>query len=351
MGRLGYKPALDGVRALAILPVIGVHYYSWPRGGWLGVEVFFVLSGFLITTLLLEEHGRTGTVDLRAFFARRARRLLPALFAMLAVYLMISAIAAAALGSPSALRFGIVQVVIGASYVGNFVSAWIPGSVHIGHLWSLALEEQFYVLWPPLLLVLLRRRVRPSRLFAGLLVVSAAVAAFRIGLWFAGAGLAHLGGTPDVSSDSILIGCAAGVAYVHQFPLVGWARRLGTPALLLTLGYLLFGPNRLAVDVSAWGWPLWKTIFAVVVAAAVSAAATSGSRLLSFPPLVFIGRISYGLYLWHLPIVFVIPDPAVALPVTFAVATSSYYLLERRFLRRRAPVVPNPIPAPALARV
>jgi peptidoglycan/LPS O-acetylase OafA/YrhL len=349
--RLGYRPALDGVRAIAILPVILVHYYSWPRAGWLGVEVFFVLSGFLITTLLLEEHRQTGTVDLRAFFIRRARRLLPALFAMLLAYLLITAIAAATLRSPAPLRFGLIQVAIGVSYVGNFISAWIPGSVHLGHLWSLALEEQFYVVWPPVLIVLLRRRVRGSRLFMGLIVAAAGIWALRVGLWLGGAGLRHLGGTPEVSADSLLIGCAAGVAYVHGLRPAAWARQLGTPALVVAVAYLLFGPNRLAVDVGWSGWPLWKTPFAVVVAVAVIAA-VSGSRVLSLPPLVFTGRISYGLYLWHLPIVFVIPKPLVALPLTFAVATSSYYLLERRFLHRarvrrraRGELAPGPAPA------
>ncbi len=227
---------------------------------------------------------------------------------MLTVYLIVIAVAAAALHSASALWFGLGQVAIAASYVGNFVSAWIPGSVRLVHIWSLALEEQVYLVWPPVLVFLLRRGVGPSKLFKGLLIAAAAVGAFRIGLWLAGASLSHLGGTPEVSSDSILIGCAAGLAYVHQLPVARWLRMLGRPALLLVVAYLVFGPDRSAVEVGPWGWPLWKTVFAIVVAVAVCAAASSGSRLLSLPPLVFTGRISYGLYLWHVPCFLVIPS-------------------------------------------
>src|SRR5438874_13257257 len=121
--RLGYRPALDGVRAIAIAAVLGCHYFHYPRAGYLGVDLFFVLSGFLITTLLFEEHQRHGKVALRAFYVRRARRLLPALFTLLAAFVLVEAAAMPFDHSlPAALaRIGL-QVVVGAVYVANFVA-------------------------------------------------------------------------------------------------------------------------------------------------------------------------------------------------------------------------------------
>ena len=162
-----YVPALDGVRALAVAAVLAFHGgMSWARGGYLGVDAFFVLSGYLITTLLLTEWQRTGGIALAAFWGRRARRLLPALLLLIVVV----TIAARSLLPPEEVRLLRGDGLAAVFYVANwqmllgggdyFAQTAAPSPLE--HTWSLAIEEQFYLLWPLLLLVLLASR-RPLR--------------------------------------------------------------------------------------------------------------------------------------------------------------------------------------------
>src|SRR5882672_8926270 len=149
--RLGYRPSLDGVRAIAILAVLACHC-EWLQSGYLGVDVFFALSGFLITSLLLEEYTATGTITLRWFYARRALRLLPALLGLLVVGTSVILFTVPAEYGPLALH----EAAAVLFYVANW--AWLIGLPLglYGHTWSLAIEEQFYMLWPLALLGLLR---------------------------------------------------------------------------------------------------------------------------------------------------------------------------------------------------
>ena len=167
--RLGHVPALDGLRGVAVAAVVAYHAFGWPRGGWIGVHLFFVLSGFLITTLLLEGRSRS----LRDFYARRARRLLPALVALLLAYMAIAALRGGN-GLGAVARYG--------AYTGNAYEAFRPGASErldgLNHLWSLAQEEQFYLVWPALLLL-----VRKARRQARILVAAAiALMLYRLGL-------------------------------------------------------------------------------------------------------------------------------------------------------------------------
>ena len=173
MRRLGYRPSLDGLRAVAILLVVAVLPRSWLPGGTLGVDLFFVLSGFLITTLLLEERGATGDVSLPHFYARRALRLLPALWLLLIVYVAYG-LANGHHGLPSHV---LGAAAIGAGHVANFfAAAGSPNQAHyLVHLWSLAQEEQFYLLWPIVLLALLRRGVSTRTLLLGFATLVVAV--------------------------------------------------------------------------------------------------------------------------------------------------------------------------------
>ena len=155
-----YLPGLDGMRAIAVVAVMLYHAnHEWLPGGFLGVEVFFVISGYLITLLLMAEREQTGTVHLLAFWGRRARRLLPALFVSLFLVLTYSMMfKASVLGK---LRGDLVAALL---YVSNWYQVWVGQGytsgndfVPLRHLWSLAVEEQFYVFWPIIMLLLMRR--------------------------------------------------------------------------------------------------------------------------------------------------------------------------------------------------
>src|SRR5262245_4168116 len=209
--KLGYRPALDGLRGIAIALVVGFHAFRWPANGALGVDLFFVLSGFLITTLLLEEHRSFGRIGLRRFYVRRVRRLYPALLLLL---LALVAVTLAAGGFPSLDSPPAIGVASALTYTANVVVAASPSHVPAGmvHLWSLAAEEQFYVVWPLLIVLLLRWR--SMRLLATSLVVLLLLAiAYRLRLALAGASIGRLYYGPDTHADSLLVGCAVGCGF------------------------------------------------------------------------------------------------------------------------------------------
>jgi acyltransferase-like protein len=255
---LGYQPALDGLRAVSIVAVLA-HHSHWLSGGYLGVDVFFTLSGFLITALLTEEFARTGTITLRLFYARRALRLLPALL-VLVVVCAGTLLATVPEYGPLVLH----QAAAVLFYVANW--AWVidvPLGV-LSHTWSLGVEEQFYLLWPCALLVMLRVS-SPRRLFAMTLVLAGAGAAWRHALVQAGARFEHIQRGLDAHGDALLIGCAlslgltaglrlpgrstlaalAGVCGAGGSPrLLDMARQLHTPPRQLGRGRRRFAHHR-----------------------------------------------------------------------------------------------------------
>ncbi len=199
-----YQPRLDGIRTIAVICVLVFHGGLPPRGGFLGVDVFFVLSGYLITVLLLVEVRRTGTIRLRRFYTRRAIRLLPALCVMLGTVVTVAIITLPATSKHEVLLTNIY----GLLYVANWAEvAGVPMGP-LGHLWSLALEEQFYLVWPPTLMWLLRRR---NSAFRFLLAVVGAITVWRSFLVLAGAPWDYLYYASDVRFDGLLVGCLLGV--------------------------------------------------------------------------------------------------------------------------------------------
>jgi peptidoglycan/LPS O-acetylase OafA/YrhL len=340
MKKLGHQPGLDGVRGIAIALVVSYHAFGWPRGGYFGVDLFFVLSGFLITTLLLEEHAMTGCISLRAFYERRARRLLPALFMLLAVY---AAVESAVGGHPWA------PVLEGLFYSTNFVVAFGGPHTPISQLWSLGAEEQFYVLWPLVMILLLRRR---PNLLAPLIFCSLAAASAE-GIWLtaSGASLPRVTYGPDTRSVGLLAGCLFAVSR-NRIPVKVLRRRSAlivvTAAPLATLAIAFLDP----------GAPLRELVLPLLAlwfAGLVYEATDNGlvARLLAQRPLAFMGGISYSLYLWH-PLVitffgthpsFVIGVAAVAVSLVIAALSTRY--VERPFRRSRIrdarPVVPAPV--------
>jgi peptidoglycan/LPS O-acetylase OafA/YrhL len=344
---LGYRPALDGVRGIAIAIVVAFHAFGWPTAGTLGVDLFFVLSGFLITTLLLEEHARSGRIAILAFYVRRARRLLPALFALLVPFLVLGLVGVVFRGSlPAMLAFGIGAAL---TYTSNIVVAADPSALPAAliHLWSLAAEEQFYIVWPLLVLVLIRRGgIRLIGRALGVLFVFAVL--YRLQLLLRGASIERVYYGPDTHADSLLVGCAFGCYFVRGT--LPWvisserARKVSVSVSLVAViaAAVLLGhvPSRLAYEVQ-----LVPSAFAVFAGVFIVCAALGGSavaRALSARPLVFLGRISYSVYLWHLPLLVAFAGlhrefglrTVAAVVATMVVATASRHLIELPFLAR-----------------
>src|SRR3954471_21397865 len=214
--RLGYVPGLDGLRGIAVIAVLLFHGgVTWAKGGFLGVDVFFVLSGFLITSLLLDERWKTGTVKLSRFWARRARRLLPALLILLA------AMAAYATWVPMQSPLGDLRrdVLATLAYVSNWHFIIDGGSYFarnappspLRHTWSLAIEEQFYVLWPLLFIAVARGRHRLTKLAVLIGVGIAASIAAMAYLFHPGADSSRVYYGTDTRAHVILIGCGLAV--------------------------------------------------------------------------------------------------------------------------------------------
>ena len=349
---MGYIPGLDGIRAIAVLAVLLYHsgVVAVP-GGFLGVDVFFVLSGFLISSLLLQEIERTSAVSFGQFYLRRARRLLPALLATLAlssVLVLIFARDAAAQFRHDAIAsmFYVTNwwyVVQDLSY---FEAMGRPPLLQ--HLWSLAVEEQFYLLWPLALVFLYRWRGRP-----GVGRVALSVALFSTLLMAIGSLVWNLPASGDASrlyfgTDTHCMGLLLGAALATVWRPGALPRDLALPAkavLWAVAGgavFALFAIFHNVGETSAWlyrgGFMVVSAVTAVIIALATHPAIGFG-RLLAVQPMRYIGERSYGLYLYHWPI-FVVTRPGIDLPfdglpawilrmgLTFGVAELSYRYLE-----------------------
>lgn len=360
--RLGRRTGLDGIRGIAVLLVVLSHAgVPGLRGGASGVTMFFVLSGFLITTLLLEEAEATGHIVRRAFYMRRALRLLPALVAV--VFVACTFETARYLAGDSSGAALLPRAVVGALF---FVANWFhvagkPLGI-LDHTWSLAVEEQFYLVWPTAILLLgpLWRR-RPRVLVALLLAAAAASAAERFLLWDGLPSANRIYFATDARADALLIGCALAVVLtrIREVRVPGW---LLVPAALA-----------IAVASGASGQRfnlLWNPVLAatggLILVAYVATRRRAG--VLEWRPLVVTGRISYGLYLWHFPLIGMIdatfgpqehgPGIIFLLVVPWLVAYASYRVLERPFLARKGRWTPGrgdagsePAPQPELAAV
>jgi peptidoglycan/LPS O-acetylase OafA/YrhL len=340
-------PGVDGLRALAVAAVVTYHVgAAWLPGGFLGVDVFLVISGYLITSLLLAERRATGGIDLVRFWIRRARRLLPALFAMIAVVLTVMVIVHP--GEVARLR-GATLASLG--YVANwfFVFADQPYFDQFGrpslflHLWSLAVEEQFYLLWPPIMaagIVLLGRR----RLLVGVLagIAGATVLAWVLFEPFTDPSRIYYG------TDTRAVGLLAGVALAFVWPasrLRPLAERRPRIVLEVTglvalavLGLALATLGELDAALYQGGF-LWVALATAVVIGVAAHPSSWLGKVLAFAPLVWLGLRSYGIYLWHWPIIMLMrpnedvpldgaPLAAIQIGLTVLAAALSYTFVE-----------------------
>jgi peptidoglycan/LPS O-acetylase OafA/YrhL len=317
--------------------VLLFHAFGHPSGGFYGVDVFFVLSGFLITTLLLDEHAQTGRISLRGFYERGARRLLPALGGfLLFVGLLLSAEPIRAAKS----------VVAGTFYVTNVLRAAGTSQTLplVGHLWSLAEEEQFYVLWPALLILALRWRPHLLARFLGALLVAALL--YRTGLLVAGATHQRVYFAPDTHADPLLIGCLLAVVVRTTRVRVTPALAIAAAGMLALLAATTLQYSTLSLQL---GTPLVEVSAAVLILAGLQPGHVQ--RLLAVRPLVWFGTIFYSLYLWQQLVYKLSGEKGwVMVPVAIAVAWLSYRYVEEPFRRRRAAPEPHaalPSAAPA----
>ncbi len=301
-----YQPGLDGIRGLAILVVVVFHAGA-PIAGWAGVTVFFVLSGYLITGILLAEWRKAHTLDLPRFYARRALRLLPALVAVVGFVTLVEA----ARGALHPL-----QPIAALFYFGNWLMAGGTDIGALGQTWSLAVEEQFYLVWPALLIIGLR--------FLGVRrtgVACCAYAALMAGIvLFAPVPKDRIAYGSGIQGLSLAAGCGAALLGL-RIDVRGAAPAAAALILLLVALFPSF---------SAYEGP-----GLVLVTAASVALVTAGG--LAFLPLVWLGRISYGLYLWHFSLMHVLgprsPVYWVVAAVSPAIAWASYRWLESPWLR------------------
>jgi peptidoglycan/LPS O-acetylase OafA/YrhL len=347
-------PALDGLRGLSVVAVVvyhlgvTVHGKRVLAGGYVGVDVFFVLSGFLISSLLLSELDAHGRVSLPSFYTRRALRLFPAL-AVVIVFAVIACLTFASSTKGSTLA-GLPWVIL---YVGNWDRA-LENPQALGlllHTWSLAVEEQFYILWPALFILIFGRLRRRNVAGSILLGAAVAVALYRLAAYEAGWSVARVFNGLDTHSDGLLIGCAVAFFASTASLAGGPRRRLSAPAVrgltvvavvaiaavTVTCNYGHAVTNDLAITVGAFGTGglVWGVLFEPI---------GWMTAILESRVAVWVGKRSYGLYLWHLPIIMAMnfssdkglrlyTECLVALLLSFAATALSYRLVELPFLR------------------
>ncbi len=368
-----FVPGLDGLRGIAVLAVMLFHAgVQWAGGGLLGVDVFFVLSGFLVTSLLLGEHARTGTVKLRQFWARRARRLLPGLFVLLAGVCAYArwASTGTSLTQIRGDALSTLAYVANWHYITagqNYFVRYAPPSPLL-HTWSLAVEEQFYLIWPLVALLVLKRfGSRALGWTAAFLAASSA--AVCAALYLNGASVNRLYYGTDTRAQAIMVGAVLAVLIPmsKDRSLSGSSSRLVGVLGIAGAGVVVYSLHTVQGTgpfLYEGGFLLVGLSTATVVAVTVGRPRDLLTRGLSWRPLRYTGRISYGLYLYHWPIFLVLtysrtglshlPLLVLRFVVTFVAADLSYRLIEKP-IRSHQPLVirwrPAVRPSPALVRL
>ena len=349
-----YLPSIDSLRALAVLAVIIYHVdVNYLPGGFLGVDLFFVLSGYLISSLIIKEYRKTGSLNLYNFYIRRARRLLPAVYFMITVGLVVMV-----LFNEVLLRKSHLDAIFGYIYSSNWWYIFhkldyfdsFGAQSPFKHLWSLAIEEQFYMIFPLLFLLINRKKKSKDGTYKlnknflyvvlGLILVSLIVHI----LLFDINNISRIYFGTDTRAFSLLVGVVGAILYpmekLHtkvtpQQNIMYSVVSLVSIAILITV--MIY-----TSEYNTWlyrGGFLLVAILGLIVIISSGKQHTLMSRLLSFKPVVFIGKISYSLYLWHFPIlVLTTPVSEIGNPniifvilriiLTFALATASYVFVE-----------------------
>lgn len=348
--RLGFVPGLNGLRGIAILLVMGNHiplrqYHSLLPCGFVGVDLFFVLSGFLITTLLVQEFNQTGALSLRNFYIRRALRLGPALLVMLLLVCALSFV----LFDFKRARQNCLHALIALFYASNWVKAFSHDGLGIvAQTWSLSAEEQFYLVWPLLLLTLLRVSGKTR-------LVIIAAAALAVLSWLDGIFLTAKGATStrlcfglDDRADTLMIGCILGVVLAsgrvadNPKPVLQKILMILPPLSLVCLVAYSITNNILGLGLFYYGFLVAALMSAALILDVMIGRQSILKKFLEMKWLVWLGSVSYGLYLWHWPIYFVMAYIyrwngwtvfLAGTPLAFLATVLSYYWLEKPILK------------------
>jgi len=345
---LGYRPALDGVRAVAVIAVMAFHAgINHAYGGYYGVDVFFVLSGFLITSLLVAEFDHHRAIKLSRFYIRRARRLLPAVLMVLAFVACYRLVYPGDIASRGVGRDLFATLFYVANWVTLAHQKTFTGVNMLSHTWSLSIEEQFYLCWPLILFLMLRSRLSRRAIAAITLLGFLASCVERVVLLHrAGHVTPWMSFGTDARGGTLLAGCFLGLV-VSWGMVPAWVRRLAVPGLFAGLAFYAYAfistryayavPHRAYTE----GLPLIALASVAVIYGVVTAPDNLATRALALPPVVWIGKVSYGLYLWHLPIDRIIrpgnhdlglsiwPLQLLRLAITLVIVTASFYLIEQ----------------------
>jgi peptidoglycan/LPS O-acetylase OafA/YrhL len=345
-------PALDGLRGIAILTVMAYHLeklvpelHQLTQGGFLGVDIFFVLSGFLITSILLKEHGKTGKIHLKNFYLRRLFRLIPAYWFFLAVlYLCGSFLLPPA---ETALIYSNYNFPIAFFYFTNWSRAAADGGIagNLNHTWSLSIEEQFYIIWSLVLFFAFAEKRSRRAIFTITLAAVAVVIVWRMARALNGTTADVLYYSTDTRIDALLIGCAASMAYMWKLIPASFFKSLYFDLLALaayiTAALVFFNSSYHDVSLYTAHLPLFTGAVAIMILWLMTREKTPIHFLLENKLLQWVGKISYGLYLWHyLMYEFskktfssVETQIVAGLTLAFAVSALSYYLVELPFLK------------------
>jgi peptidoglycan/LPS O-acetylase OafA/YrhL len=319
-----YVPALDGVRAIAIVMVLLFHAKApWANAGFFGVDVFFVLSGYLITRLLVDEHNETGSIELIKCYLRRLRRLYPALLLFITVYLVVGPLFWPKYAITSHLRDALLSVL----YLQDYTITFDLYPHVLRHMWSLSVEEHFYLFWPLLLLAVLRM----ARPWSIAVLICMYVGATLWRLWsvnLLGAEFWQVYFRFDTHASGLFLGGVLGYL------------RLRLPSYYALLG--LVGLAILTVFFEFRNITTARYIFTLAELCA-GAVVLSQPNWLGFMPIAWIGRMSYGLYLWHYLIMRIMQNYGMSWEEKFcagllgglALAAFSYYTIESRFRTSR----------------
>lgn len=335
--RFRYEPALDGIRAMAIMLVLAAHSLPHAAGGGYGVNIFFTLSGFLITALLLVEYRATESIWMGGFYLRRALRLLPPLVLMLALVAAIPNVYLQPSDGHSISR--LISIPAALFYVANIVAAFGHPLGFVAHTWSLAIEEQFYFIWPLAFLWLVstkRLKLLPA------LIVAAVVARLLLVV-------THVPGISDwlpAQADQLLIGALLAVVFLDGR--AAWLKRRAVGWIgLVTLAVLaLIGTADHQGSEGSLALYGGLTVCGLASAALIGHLITADTgwlhRIFAFRPFVWLGRVSYGVYLFHFPIFQWVqherwPSLAKTMAVEYALTAVavllSWFFVERQALR------------------